>query len=157
MPLLRPGPLPSFLIPGKLFLTSMPGRFNPLDEFLQEIQASDIQHILCLVTDEEIAEYSPEYLDAIHADDLPAKLWRHPIPDFGIPENRAELDQTIGEMRKLLLAGNSLVIHCAAGIGRTGMVAIMLLIRLGFTPHIASRTIELAGSAPDTQAQRDLF
>lgn len=142
MTILRPVPLPALLIPGKLHLSSMPGNYKPFDLYLDEIRDAKIDHILCLVSDEEIAEHSPDYLAAIRSGEIPAKLWRHAIPDHGVPENHAKLDKTIDQMQKLLLAGESIVIHCAAGVGRTGMVAIKLLIRLGFSPHVASHTIE---------------
>lgn len=141
------------MVPGKLYLSAMPGREEPLEEFLQEAEEAGINHILCLVSDEEIAEKSPEYLEAIHQSRIPAQMWQHPIPDYGAPDQPYEILQAVESMKQVLIRGESVVIHCAAGIGRTGMVAIALLVRLGFSQPVATRTIEQAGSTPETDEQ----
>jgi protein-tyrosine phosphatase len=151
--MLRPVHLPAFFVPGKLYLTSMPGRYGSIEKFLREIEDQDINHILCLVSDEEIAEKSPEYLEAIHQSRIPARLWQHSIPDYGAPGKPDEILQAVDAMKQALIRGESVVIHCAAGIGRTGMVATALLIRLGFSQPVATRTIEQAGSTPETDEQ----
>lgn len=145
------------MVPGKLYLSAMPGREEPLEEFLQEAEEAGINHILCLVSDEEIAEKSPEYLEAIHHGTIPARLWQHPIPDYGAPDQPDEILQAVDAMKQALIRGESVVIHCAAGIGRTGMVATALLIRLGFSQPVATRTIEQAGSTPETEEQWDFI
>lgn len=157
IPMLRPVSLPGYLTPGKLFLSSMPGYEEPLDVFLDQITDEQVGHILCLVSDDEIDELSPDYLSAINHDEIPAKIWQHEIPDHGMPENRVKLLQDIDCLRKLLAAGESVVIHCAAGEGRTGLVATMLLIRMGFSLPVASRTIEQAGSTPGSRKKLDLL
>ncbi len=151
--MLRPVTLSSLICPGKLYLTSMPGRFEPIEAFLRDAEDADIDHILCLVSDEEIAEKSPVYLAAINRGILPAKLWQHEIPDHGVPEQPFEILQAVESMKQALIRGESVVIHCAAGIGRTGMVAILLLTRLGLSLPTATRAIEQAGSTPETEEQ----
>ena len=153
----RPVPLSSFLCPGKLFLTSMPGRCEPIEQFLMEIDEHEIDHILCLVSDEEIAEKSPDYLEAIQRGTIPARLWQHEIPDYGVPEQPFEILQAVESMKQILIRGESVVIHCAAGIGRTGMVAVLLLTRLGLSLPTATRAIEQAGSTPETKEQWDFI
>lgn len=155
--MLRTVSLPINLTRGKLYLCSMPGRFEALEIFLQEIEEVEIGHILCLVSDEEIALKSPDYLAALRQDEIPAKVWRFDIPDYGMPENVGELDQMLDLLRDRLNDGESVVIHCAAGHGRTGLVSTLLLTRMGVPIEEAVKTIRLAGSAPDTQAQRDFL
>jgi protein-tyrosine phosphatase len=61
--------------------------------------------------------------------DLPA-LYRHagfhvlhlPIPDCGVP-SKAALDEVVTTIIDWAQAGDDIVIHCYAGIGRTGLVA----------------------------------
>ena len=139
---------------GKLFLSSMPGRCEPLEIFFREIKDGGVTHVVFLVPDEEIAKKSPDYLAAIHADDFPAKLWRFEISDFGMPENVVHLELMLDRIRERLDAGESVVIHCAAGHGRTGMVATLLLMRMGLRFEAATETIGLAGSGPDTPEQQ---
>jgi protein-tyrosine phosphatase/predicted phosphodiesterase len=135
----------------------MPGRFEALKVFLQEITDARVGHVLCLVSDEEIARKSPEYLAAIKGNEIPARLWQFPIPDYGIPENPADLDKILGSIRNCLDDGKSVVIHCAAGIGRTGTVSTLLLIRMGMLFDQAIESIRLAGSAPETPEQHQFL
>jgi protein-tyrosine phosphatase len=135
----------------------MPGRFEAMEVFFKEIEEVGVGHVVCLVSDEEIARKSPDYLAAIQRDEVPAKLWRCEIPDYGLPENPDTLIQTLDLIRNRLDAGESVVIHCAAGHGRTGLASTLLLTRMGMPLDQAIETISLAGSAPDTQAQRDFL
>jgi atypical dual specificity phosphatase len=131
----------------------MPGRCEPLEVFLHELENCQINHILCLVSDSEIEEKSPDYLEAIKAETLPARLWQHEIPDYGVPNQAGGILHAVKSIKQALIRGESVVIHCAAGIGRTGMVAVLLLTRLGFSIPTATRTIEQAGSTPETEEQ----
>ena len=155
--MLRTVSLPDNLTRANLYLCSMPGRFEPLKLFLDSIAEAKVEHIMCLVSDEEIALKSPDYLAAIQQDELPATLWRFEIPDYGMPENPDDLDQMLGLLRKRLDEGESVAIHCAAGHGRTGMVSILLLVCMGVPLEQAYETIRRAGSSPDTQPQRDFL
>ena len=132
----------------------MPGRFAPLEAFLEAIATADVTNVLCLVSDEEIAGKSPDYLAMIHRNEFPVQLWRFDIPDYGMPTNVDDLDQMLDWLLERLRLGESLVIHCAAGHGRTGMVATLLLARMGSPLDDAIETIRLAGLAPDTMEQR---
>ncbi len=152
--MLRTVTLPEQLTLGRLYLCSMPGRSEPLDEFLREIQEAGISHIVCLVPDDEIEEKSPEYLVAIEGDHLPARLLRFEIPDYGLPGNPADLDRMLDFIRERMDAGESVVVHCAYGVGRTGTVSALLLARLGLPLEAAIQTIRRAGSTPDTSNQR---
>ena len=151
--MLRTVSLPVSLTRGKLHLCPMPGRFEGLEVFLQQVAEAGIDHILCLVPDREIARKSPAYLAAIQQDRLPAKLWRCDIPDYGPPEDPGQLEQLVDDISGRLKEGESVVIHCAAGHGRTGMVAILLLTRMGLRLEAATEAVQLAGSEPDTGAQ----
>ena len=120
---------------------------------MREIAAADVTNVVCLVDDAEIALKSPTYLAAIKGEKFPVSLWRFDIPDYGIPENTNDLDLLLGCLRERLELGESVVIHCAAGHGRTGVVATLLLVRMSMLLDDARKTIRLAGSAPDTQEQ----
>lgn len=155
--MLRTVSLPKEPARGNLYLCSMPGRFEALEVFFKEIAEAGVGHVVSIVSDEEIARKSPDYLAAIQRDEVPAKLWRYDITDYGLPETPDALIQTLDLIRSRLDTGESVVIHCAAGHGRTGLAATLLLTRMGMPLDQAIETISLAGSAPDTQAQRDFL
>jgi protein-tyrosine phosphatase len=151
--MLRPVPLPELPAIGTIYLCSMPGRYKPLGKFIAAAEERSIRHVVCLVSDEEIAKKSPEYLSALRERRVPGELWHLPIPDYGIPEDAEELDRLLEKIRTCLVHGESVVIHCAGGHGRTGMVAILLLARMGVELDEAIRRVDSAGSGPDTEAQ----
>ena len=85
--------------------------------------------------------------------DLPEKSTRlgmehlHlPIVDMDIPDEYFEREWlTAGEkLRNILLSGESIVIHCLGGFGRTGTIAGRLLVELGTDPETAIRRIRQA-------------
>ncbi len=156
-PVLRPVVISDPPTRGGLFFCSMPGRYTPLDEFINAAAAAEIEHVVCLVSDEEIAEKSPDYLAAMGRHQVPGKLWRLDIPDYGIPNDAAELERMLELVRERLDHDESVVIHCAGGRGRTGMVAALLLVRMGMNLDGALTAVLKSGSAPDTREQMDFL
>ncbi|MCB1754814.1 MAG: dual specificity protein phosphatase family protein [Gammaproteobacteria bacterium] len=78
--------------------------------------------------------------------DLPERLksaglwWRHlPMMDMYIPEEDFEHDwlREGARIRNLLKHGESVIIHCYAGLGRTGLLAAKLLVEFGMEPQAA--------------------
>ena len=69
-----------------------------------------------------------------------------PIRDVSVPSAAfEELWTDVGEMlRKQLLVGQSIVVHCRGGLGRTGLVAAQLLIELGERPVTALQRVRAA-------------
>lgn len=78
-----------------------------------------------------------------------------PIPDRGVPKHCTEFGQLLDLLQDRLRAGRSVVIHCRAGIGRTGIVAACLAFRLGVPLHqvftVLSRSRGI--TMPDTTEQ----
>jgi protein-tyrosine phosphatase len=59
----------------------------------------------------------------------------YPIPDLSAPAEPAPwiIDTILEKLRD----GESVAVHCRGGIGRTGTIAVAVLLRLGFAPRSA--------------------
>jgi len=141
-------------IPGKLYLHSMPGRYEELSHSFQEIESLSIDRILSLVSLEETEQKSPTYAEAIKSNHLPCEYASYPITDSGVPEDRKAFVQFVEETASRLRNKKKLLIHCSGGIGRTGTMACCILIALGLSEEDAERIVRKAISRPETSEQR---
>ncbi len=114
---------------GHLFLHSMPGRYEPIEDFLTEIVLKNISCVVCLASQEEIRQKSPAYATLLGG----TVPWEHiafPIWNLGAPDAFEPLSR---EIVKRLRQGRNVLIHCDSGVGRTGTVAVSVL--LNFWPQ----------------------
>lgn len=150
--MLRSLPLPDD-VPGRIWLSAMPGRFEPLAGFLRAAEDVGATQIVCLAPAEEIAAKSPDYARAIALELLPLSMVHHPIPDYGLPQDLVAFAHLVEGLSVTLRNGQRLIVHCAAGIGRSGIVAQHLLMALGAHPESARTQVQTAGSGPETHLQ----
>jgi protein-tyrosine phosphatase len=76
-----------------------------------------------------------------------------PIPDRSAPVDAGLFWRTAHVAATALKAGDSVFVHCGAGIGRTGTFAIAVLMQLGYETKDAERAIRETGSFPETEEQ----
>ena len=78
------------------------------------------------------------------------------ISDFGVPQDREKFLALAKNVADWLRQGEKIMIHCGAGIGRTGTLAVSVLLMLGSTLKEASQKVRESGSQPETDGQRAL-
>jgi len=144
-------------IPGMLYLHGMPGRNEGWGRFTAAARKAGIGRIVSLTPDDEIAKESPAYARAIAADTLPCRRAAFPIPDYRIPDDRQGYAGFVERIAKLLRRGERILVHCGAGVGRTGMFAVCLLVALGIDAAEAREAVGSAGSHPEADGQEDLI
>lgn len=136
---------------GVLGLCPMPGRDGDYPGDLAAVLAWRPTLVVTLAQTGELA--------ARGASSLPADLvaagvdWLHlPIPDFGTPP--AALRANWPEISARLLQTPRLLIHCMGGCGRSGMIALRLLIDSGEPADSAlTRLRAVRPCAVETKAQ----
>lgn len=79
-----------------------------------------------------------------------------PIPDRGLPKTTLA-NTFIHELYEEICAGKHIVIHCRAGIGRTGIIAGGILVKSGIPAKEAFSIISSARGVqvPDTEEQEN--
>lgn len=83
--------------------------------------------------------------------------WEHlPITDFGVPDDAFEVAWPVvsANARRALMGGGRILVHCRGGCGRSGMVALRLMIELGEAADDAlARLRAVRSCAVETDAQ----
>ncbi|MEJ7932377.1 tyrosine-protein phosphatase [Ramlibacter sp. AN1015] len=140
-------------VSGALWLGSMPGRFEPWSAFLEEARAARIGQVVCLTPRTEMAELAAPYHAAVVGGRLPFRWTQLAMRNFGLPENVEEFREGVRDVAVTLQRGESVLLHCAAGLGRTGSAAACVLKALGLDTPTALQRVRDAGSNPQNAQQ----
>jgi protein-tyrosine phosphatase len=149
---LRPVRLPAEC-PGLLWLGPMPGRFNAWPAFEAEAQRTGLGMVVCLTPRSELAELSPDYHAAVVAGRVGFRWLHLPMRNFGVPDDPAGFRREVTEIASAIRRGESVLLHCAAGMGRTGTTAACVLKALGLDADESLRRVREAGSNPQNAEQ----
>ncbi len=145
--------------PGRLAMTLLPGRkdyHRDLSRDLEVLEREDVSRVLCLISHEELDRYGVKDL-------LPSYLARgmetHHLP---IVDQRAcsveDMKTAVSWIEEGLAAGETVLLHCVGGLGRTGMAAACLLKSRGLSSEDALAEVRRARSprAVETAVQEAL-
>ena len=143
-------------VPGQLWLGPMPGRFEAWNAFQAEAERTRLGLVVCLTPRPELSELSPEYHAAVVRGRLPFRWMHVPMRNFGLPEDGPAFRRDIEAMAQGLRTGDVVLLHCAAGLGRTGTAAACLLKALGLPADEALQRVRDAGSNPQNAEQSGL-
>lgn len=150
---------------GKIAMTHCPGR-NTVDgrgRQWQRLLNDDLAAIHFAHISTVVSLISLPEMQKLGVPDLPAQVAEHKlqwlqlaIEDFGTPDLAAlESWQPIkATILGALAQGETVLLHCAAGLGRTGMMAACLLVACGQTPTSAIEQVRAARPGTiETEAQ----
>lgn len=152
---LRSVDLPSD-VPGSLWLGAMPGRFEAWSTFEARAKRAQLTLVVCLTPRSELAELSPRYHTALTQGETPFRWLNLPMPNFGVPQDAAGFRRDVRDIAHALQRGEAVMLHCAAGLGRTGSTAACVLKSLGLSTEDALRRVRDAGSNPQNAQQSGL-
>ncbi len=142
--------------PGKLAMAARPRGGDWLQDDLSGWKRAGVDTVLSLLTPEEEKDLNLRE-EASEAKKLGMEFTSFPIPDLQVPRSEARLGEVLEQFTRTLSDGKNVVVHCRQGIGRSGLVAVCLLVRKGMSPGAAVESASAARgvSVPETPEQRD--
>ncbi len=121
----------AWVLPGKLGGTPLPGVVNDIDLDLQALKRCGVTVLISLTeTDIDQAALARNGLRNVHL----------PVYDRE-PPTVSQLQMLMLKMKRLLLGGDVLAVHCLAGLGRTGTVLAAWQVFEGVTAEEALRRV----------------
>lgn len=140
---------------GTLALAPLPGASGEYAADMAHLHDWKPAFVITLVTPEEIAECEAFTLGA-DLQEAGTRWISIPIQDFGAPtpDQCAAWRDASEMMRAALSGGGRVMIHCKGGRGRSGMIALRLMVETGETPDAAlDRLRAVRPGAVETDAQ----
>lgn len=142
---------------GILAISPLPGRGGTLLDDLEHLREWQPALVITLTTRVEMVEEGVEDLGP-SVQERGARWVHLPIADFGVPdaETAARWSTVSPSALAALHGGGRILIHCKGGCGRSGMIALRLMIEAGEDPVNALRRLRgVRPCAVETQAQMD--
>jgi ADP-ribosyl-[dinitrogen reductase] hydrolase len=153
---------------GQIGLTHCPGRSSldgsgkkwsrDLAQDVAAIKDHNIAVVISLLSQEELKHHGAgdigELLNQAQIE------WRQfPIADFGTPsaEVAERWAQTMPSLLTHLQKGQKILIHCAAGYGRTGMMTATLLVAMGIDAEKAIKNVRLVRPGTIETPEQEAF
>jgi protein-tyrosine phosphatase len=118
------------------------------------LKLQDVQVMVSLLEQDEIAELGlGKQADLCSKYDI--EYINFPIPDRSAPRKNKNFRNFIGRLEERIDAGNSIVVHCRMGIGRSSIIAGCLLLKAGYkTNELIQHISRVRGlHVPDTEKQ----
>jgi protein-tyrosine phosphatase len=121
---------------------------DAIDEWIEFMHAHDVERVCVLLTGGQLARTDADtgrYVEAFGAEHV-----RHaPIPDHHLADSETLGSDILPFLRDAAAAQERVVVHCLAGIGRTGHVlAAWLVDAHDYDPVDAIETVEQMGRSP---------
>lgn len=121
-----------------------------IDEWVDFMVERGVRRVVCLLTQERVARYEDllgaygrRFVAVTHA----------PIDNHGLPSDEV-LEQALAALFEAERAGERVVAHCAAGMGRTGLIASAWLCRR-YGVEVDAAIAEVCTTALSVGANRD--
>jgi protein-tyrosine phosphatase len=141
--------------PGKLAISSRPRGGDWLADDILRWKRDGATAVVSLLTEEERCDLELAN-EAAEAERSGVKFLQFSIPDRQVPESDAGVISFLEKLDRELGSGKNVVIHCRQGVGRSGLMAAILLIMKGLSPGAAIESVSAARGVqiPETAEQR---
>lgn len=141
--------------PGRLGISRKPEGGEALDEQMARLAHGMVDHVVSLLEPAEAAELGLAGEGAA-AERHGVGFYNFPIIDHGVPADPAYYRRVATAVERRLNAGQAIVIHCRAGLGRAPSLAIAALIVSGVHPDEAVLRVGRARGRPVPETDEQL-
>jgi protein-tyrosine phosphatase len=140
--------------PGRLWLCGKHYVGPDVEAALASVGATTV---VCLNERHELADRYPAYVEWLDRHQPERAVW-HPIPDLHAPDVD-DARVLLTQLQSRLARGEGLIVHCGAGMGRAGTIAVALLHTMGVPLVDARRTVaeHRPSAGPEAGAQAALL
>ncbi len=123
---------------GQIALSPLPGRYGDIQSDLAKVAGWGASLVLTMVTQAELDNHGSGQLeDLLHNAGM---RWQHlPVEDYQTPTVQMDIaiKRAISESEQVLNNRGRVLIHCFGGCGRSGMMALRIMIAVGEMPNDA--------------------
>jgi protein tyrosine phosphatase (PTP) superfamily phosphohydrolase (DUF442 family) len=140
--------------PFKIALMAKPRAGEWLESEVVGLKSMGIGTVVSLIERDEIRELHLSDEKQL-CEEYGITFIHFPIPDRGVPKSVEALKAMVESLSAKVTAGEAIVIHCRAGIGRTGLIAACVMLHLGYPFKNIFATLSKARgvNVPDTDIQ----
>ena len=138
----------------KILMSSAPPTLKDAHMLAKKLVENEVRYILVLLSNEELLmNYKlHQALFAVYRG-YGLKVIHYPIQDFSVPRDLRSFDEVIKKILGILRSGESILVHCQGGHGRTGLIVVGTVIRLGNDPYDAYRYVNAIRDVVETKQQ----
>jgi protein-tyrosine phosphatase len=140
----------------KLGVMARPSGGHRLQDEIRSIRDQGFSVLVSLLTDAEQRELELEAEGEL-CEELDLIFGRLPIEDMRVPALDEQTIAVLAKLREFRSAGNSIAIHCRAGIGRSPMIAACVMLSRSCNVTSAFHQLSAARGmkVPETPEQRE--
>jgi len=115
---------------GSISMMPKPPGGSQLAEYINYLKSKNIDVLVSLLQYQEVVNHSL-LNEGVECEDLSIEFINFHIQDHNTPQFFVPFNQLIEQLVSRIELDKNLAIHCYAGIGRTGLVAASILIKMG--------------------------